>query len=518
MALQDITNLHASGDGRLPQHNLCTLCLEPIRGVLYLQDGQVCHFSCVDKSRPHILLRTDGAHPRDASQERTVTAQMLQNLPRPLRAHQPRGVRPRDGPLSVSENMPQQLGSHRSAPSVQFPPRYTSFLSSSSSSTDSSPGSRASTPEELLSQEIDLGENVQAHNRILRAFLMSGEEVDLQVEDDQYFSDIRSRIAKEIGCPVVEVMLTVGAKCLQGNWRVEDVFGDAGSVEISAVVTKAKIPFEDMLDPTEPTTDYASDNFAKMRRDETKFTVRADFMAFQQDVNTRMRTILVDWLVDVQVCLKLKDETLFLGIRLLDRYLQVKQVRRRDLQLVGVVCMVIAAKLQGDKEVPFTNWIHMTSNAYSERDIADFECKAINAFGFDLTEPTSLQFLELYKMINRRSGRDEPNDLVREFLAHYILELSLVFGPCVFEPTSSYTASMLAASSIHLSQKLIKTSPTWSERMAMYTGYTKEELTPCTRDLCRILDHLPGQRLGAVQKKFAKEEYLCVSKMPYRAC
>lgn len=46
-------------------------------------------------------------------------------------------------------------------------------------------------------------------------------------------------------------------------------------------------------------------------------------MEFQQEINERMRAILVDWLVEVHDKFKLTQETLYLAISILDRYLAV---------------------------------------------------------------------------------------------------------------------------------------------------------------------------------------------------
>lgn len=41
----------------------------------------------------------------------------------------------------------------------------------------------------------------------------------------------------------------------------------------------------------------------------------------QPDINAKMRSILIDWLVDVHLKFKLKTETLYVCINLIDRYL-----------------------------------------------------------------------------------------------------------------------------------------------------------------------------------------------------
>ena len=59
-----------------------------------------------------------------------------------------------------------------------------------------------------------------------------------------------------------------------------------------------------------------------------------------------MRTILVDWLIEVQENFELFHETLYLAVRLVDTYLSRREVKREYLQLVGATCMLIAAKFE----------------------------------------------------------------------------------------------------------------------------------------------------------------------------
>lgn len=58
-------------------------------------------------------------------------------------------------------------------------------------------------------------------------------------------------------------------------------------------------------------------------------------MEYQSDINSAMRTILVDWLIEVADEYKLNDETLFLCIQYVDRFLSTVNVTRSKLQLVG---------------------------------------------------------------------------------------------------------------------------------------------------------------------------------------
>lgn len=69
-------------------------------------------------------------------------------------------------------------------------------------------------------------------------------------------------------------------------------------------------------------------------------------MHLQPDINARMRSILVDWLVEVHRKFELMPETLYLTINIVDRFLAVKVVPRRELQLVGISSMLIACKYE----------------------------------------------------------------------------------------------------------------------------------------------------------------------------
>lgn len=59
-----------------------------------------------------------------------------------------------------------------------------------------------------------------------------------------------------------------------------------------------------------------------------------------------MRRVLVDWLVDVHLKYQLREETLFLAVNYIDRYTASCSINRADYQLIGVTCMMIAAKYE----------------------------------------------------------------------------------------------------------------------------------------------------------------------------
>lgn len=79
-----------------------------------------------------------------------------------------------------------------------------------------------------------------------------------------------------------------------------------------------------------------------------------------------MRCILISWLVEVHLKFKLLPETLFLTINIIDRYTQVKQVKKADYQLLGVTAMLIASKYEEIYAPEIRDFIYMTDKAYTK--------------------------------------------------------------------------------------------------------------------------------------------------------
>jgi cyclin-A len=66
-------------------------------------------------------------------------------------------------------------------------------------------------------------------------------------------------------------------------------------------------------------------------------------MKKQPDITDAMRSILVDWLVEVSEEYRMQGETLHLAVNYLDRFLSYMSVVRAKLQLVGTTAMFIAS-------------------------------------------------------------------------------------------------------------------------------------------------------------------------------
>lgn len=65
------------------------------------------------------------------------------------------------------------------------------------------------------------------------------------------------------------------------------------------------------------------------------------------------------------------DETLFLTVNIIDRFLQQQSVVRKELQLVGVTAMLLACKYE-EVSVPIVDdFVVISDNAYTRKEVLD---------------------------------------------------------------------------------------------------------------------------------------------------
>jgi hypothetical protein len=95
----------------------------------------------------------------------------------------------------------------------------------------------------------------------------------------------------------------------------------------------------------------------------------------------------------VHLKFKLMPETLFLTTNLIDRYLCVQSVSRKNLQLVGVTAMLLAAKYEEIWAPEVNDFVHISDNAYSREEVLTMEKNMLNTLKFNLTVPTPYVFI-----------------------------------------------------------------------------------------------------------------------------
>lgn len=197
----------------------------------------------------------------------------------------------------------------------------------------------------------------------------------------------------------------------------------------------------------------------------------------------------------------MNPETLYLTINLIDRYLAIEDVERTRLQLVAVSAMLIASKYEEIYAPEVRDFVYITDKSYTKDEILMMEYKILSSLNFDILQVSPYIFLKRYHFISM--------DGVKSFyLAQFFLEFSLLEYKMI-----CYSSSIKAASCLYISRRFLKATKPWPTILRDATGYSIDNLKPCIKEICKILELMPRITLQACINKFSSHKYAEVAKI-----
>lgn len=93
------------------------------------------------------------------------------------------------------------------------------------------------------------------------------------------------------------------------------------------------------------------------------------YMVNQKEITPKMRSILVDWLVEVVDDYELSFESLHLAINYVDRYLSAKVLPKIFLQLLGISCLLISSKFVEREGMKIKDAVDVCSGCYTQEQV-----------------------------------------------------------------------------------------------------------------------------------------------------
>lgn len=261
------------------------------------------------------------------------------------------------------------------------------------------------------------------------------------------------------------------------------------------------IDSQDRMNPL-AASDYVNDIYNYYKRVENKYRVAPTYMSSQADINEKMRAILVDWLVEVHLKFKLMPETLFLTVNLIDRFLEIKQVTRRNLQLVGVTAMLIASKYEEIWAPEVRDFVYISDKAYTREQILAMEKLMLNTLKFNLTLPTPYNFQARFLKAAAVTADKQVT-----MLSSYLLELSLVDATML-----KHSYSLLSAAATYVAMVAFDKLDAFPKALARHSGYSQEAILPCAAALVQLMQKAPTGTLTAVHKKYSNVKFLEIAK------
>ncbi|CAG9311554.1 unnamed protein product [Blepharisma stoltei] len=194
----------------------------------------------------------------------------------------------------------------------------------------------------------------------------------------------------------------------------------------------------------------------------------SNYLNSQSNISHSMRSILIDWLIDVSVHFEVNDETLHLAVSYIDRVLGKLAIDRSKLQLVGVTCMKIADVFHERSKEYYRQensieYAYITADEYSPSQVVTMEKDILNLLKFRLLSPTILFFMKAYQSL-----LNVDQETYR--IAQYLSDLMLLSYDSIF-----CAPSLLASAILYISCAFTQRFVEFQDKKLFFPKYSNEE-------------------------------------------
>ncbi|PRQ41018.1 putative cyclin [Rosa chinensis] len=157
----------------------------------------------------------------------------------------------------------------------------------------------------------------------------------------------------------------------------------------------------------------------------------------------QQRSYMVRWIIEISTATGLQQETKFLGVNLLDRFLSKGFFKsKRILQIVGIACLTLATRIEENQ--PYNSVreksFYVGSNLYSRCEVVAMEWLVLEVLNFQCFLPTIYNFLWFYL---KAAEADEEVETRAKYLAG--LQLSDPVQLCYWPSTVAAALVILAS-------------------------------------------------------------------------
>ena len=255
--------------------------------------------------------------------------------------------------------------------------------------------------------------------------------------------------------------------------------------------------------------DYIDDIYSYLKSTQLNYPINPKYMEeTQNDINDKMRVILLDWMVDLHEKYKLVPETYYLSCNILDRYLSKKSIPRSKLQLLGITAMFIASKYEDIYAPEGKDFVYMTDDAYVLSQLLEMEMDVMKELEYNVTIVTPYRFIEIYKYYLKLDDM--------QFMAARLICLMAMID----YKSLKYIPSILALSAVYIAMKSCCTDKNGiydeggnkGDNVWKITGYCKEDIAECVKYLVEMFEKGKDSKYQAARNKFTSSRYLKITK------
>ena len=224
----------------------------------------------------------------------------------------------------------------------------------------------------------------------------------------------------------------------------------------------------------------------------------------QKEINEQMRSILIDWIIDVHFKFNFTDETLFMTVLIIDRYISYKSISKKKFQLLGITALLISCKHEEIILPKIEDFIYITDNAYVKEDVFDMENDILDILSFNLIAPSPIKF---YEYLALKFEFDKKKFLLGKYLMEsFMVDINYV----------KFRASVIACASIYIVMKYYKMKNYKEAYNKKYYNINENDISDkkfkneadikeCAKDICIFVDNVNKTNYLSCKNKYASD-------------
>ena len=225
----------------------------------------------------------------------------------------------------------------------------------------------------------------------------------------------------------------------------------------------------------------------------------------QKEINEHMRSILIDWLIDVHYKFGFTDETLYMTVLIIDRYISYKPIQKAKFQLLGITALLLSCKHEEIVLPKIEDFIYITDNAYKKTDVFDMENDILDVLNFSLLFPSPIKF---YEYLALKFNFDKKKFLTGKYLMEsFMVDLKYV----------KYRASVIAAACVYIVMKYYKMENYKDVYNKKYYNLNENDINnknfrtevnvkDCAKDICIFVDNINKSNFFSCKNKYASDK------------
>ena len=355
-------------------------------------------------------------------------------------------------------------------------------------------------------ENLNIKENkeIHTHTHIHKEKEDNKTEIEKEEQENKIINEQKEKEQKEKEQKEKEIIERNNKSHLENNLATTTTKKDSNELDIS----HEKVIYFDITHITDVQIpkDYLNTIYYNLLEEENKEIISKPvhtYMKKQKEINTQMRSILVDWIIDVHHKFGFTDETLFMTILIIDRYCSSEQISRIKYQCLGITALMIACKHEEINVPKVEDFIYITDNAYTKEEVFKMENDVLSKLNFELLFPSPIKF---YEYLSLHFGFCKKYHMLGKYLMEtFLLDLKYV----------KYKPSIISCACTYIVMKFFKMQnyrQSYEKKFFLldenvHTIPNGCGVKDCAQDICIFVDNINNTNLLSCQKKYSKNEF-----------